>query len=166
MISINSQTFIIDLLNTVDLAIGNFVHSGYQNLVANNQTVITLLMTFYIAWLGYKFMMHTLSLEISVFARHLVLLIILYALLIDWNLFYTFFYNIFTNEPAVITETMINSIGNVNIGGENTATALRAVGIKNEKLINILMENANKICLLTLKPDESKKVVTINSGLV
>jgi hypothetical protein len=44
--------------------------------------------------------------------------------------------------------------------------AERAVGIKNEKLINILMENANKICLLTLKPDESKKVVTINSGLV
>jgi type IV secretion system protein VirB6 len=127
MIIINSQTFVTNLFNTVDLVIGNFVQSGYQNIVANNQNVITMIMTLYIAWLGYKFMMHSLSLEVSVFASDLILLLIVYGLLIDWNLFYTFFYNIFTNEPAAITETMINSMGNVNIGGENTATALNSV---------------------------------------
>jgi type IV secretion system protein VirB6 len=127
MIIIYSQAFVTDLFNTVDLVIGNFVQSGYQNLVANNQNVITMMMTLYIAWLGYKFMMHSLSLDVSVFARHLILLLIMYGLLIEWNLFYTFFYNVFTNEPAAITETMINSMGNVNIGGESTPTALNSV---------------------------------------
>jgi type IV secretion system protein VirB6 len=124
---INNNSFVSDLLNTVDLVISNFVQSGYKNLVANNQNVITMMMTLYIAWLGYRFMMHTLTLEVSALTRHLVLVIIVYALLIDWNLFYTFFYNVFTNEPGIITQTMLNSMRTPNIGGESTTSALNSV---------------------------------------
>ena len=127
MTTINPNTFITDVLQTVDQVIGTFVQTGFTNLVDNNHDLITLLMTFYIIGLGYRFMTHSLGMDLNTIAKHLTILISVYALLTQWSLFYLFFYNIFTNEPGVIIQTMVSSDPNLNLPASNVNEALNAV---------------------------------------
>src|SRR6185312_14538910 len=124
--NISPDTFITDVLKTVDVVIGNFVQTGFTNLVHNNLTVINLAMTLYVIWLGYRFITHTLVIDTGT-VRHVIAIISVYALLTQWNLFYLFFYNIFTNEPGVITRTMVESDPSAGIPGKDTYEALNAV---------------------------------------
>jgi len=124
--NISPDTFITDVLKTVDVVIGNFVQTGFTNLVHNNLTVINLAMTLYVIWLGYRFITHTLVIDTGT-VRHVIAIISVYALLTQWNLFYLFFYNIFTNEPGVITRTMVESDPSAGFPGKDTYEALNAV---------------------------------------
>lgn len=127
--SINTDTFITDSLNTVDTVINHFVHASFTNLVQNNHGVITLCMTLYIVWLGYRFMMHSLPMDLNTVNR-LVLLIIVYALVTQWNLFYTFIYNIFTNEPGEIMKSMSTQDGTAGSGVYKGLNAVYSQGMK------------------------------------
>lgn len=127
VITMTPATFCTDLLNTVDSILNNFVQTGFKNLVQNYQGVLTSLMIFYVGWLGFRMMTRSIQFDIVVFAKHITLLIVVYALLTNWQLFYLFFYNIFTNEPANICQILVNSSGNFNLQGESTAQALNSV---------------------------------------
>jgi type IV secretion system protein VirB6 len=127
--SINTDTFITDAITTVDTVINHFVHASFMNLVQNNHGVITLCMTLYIVWLGYRFMMHSLPMDLNTVNR-LILLIMVYALVTQWNLFYTFIYNIFTNEPGEIMKSMSTQDGASGAGVYNGLNAVYSQGMK------------------------------------
>lgn len=141
MASISSQNIAKDLLTITDQVIGHFVQTGYQQLISNNQTTLTLLMTFYIMLLGYKFATRTLEMDITVVAKHLLLLLVVYALLMRWDLFWLFFYNTFTNEPSYIAKTMVNTQGSMK--GSSVADALNTVLMQGMQATQTILKQAN-----------------------
>ncbi len=110
-------SFITSSLNTVDAVIGNFVQSAYINLVQANSGVITLLFTFYIMMIGYQFLNHHHHFQLSVIIQKMIVMLSVYGLIMNWQLYYLFVYNIFTNEPAHIAKILVNSAGNMQAGG-------------------------------------------------
>lgn len=143
MFTIRTNQFVTDLLQTVDQIIEQFVQTGYQNFVSNNQGTLTIVMTFYIMWLGYRFTVRTLEMDINTVAKHLTLLLIVYGLLTHWHLFWLFFYNIFTNEPSLIIKTMLDANGNITLHGNSTASALNSVFYQGIDAAQTILRQAN-----------------------
>ncbi len=141
-ISISPATFITDVLNTVDLVIGTFVQSGYAHLVRDNVTTITALFVFYIVGLGYRFIHHTLDMDLNTVAKHLTLLLIVYGLLMNWSLYSLFFFNLFTNEPGVIAQSLVDGSGMLP-PGKDAAAALNIVFAKGMNAATVLMHQGN-----------------------
>ena len=106
---ITVDTFFSGTLATVDTVIGQFVQQAYSHFVQANATVITLLFTFHIMLLGYRFLTHTHHLNLSTMMRHLVVMLSVFGLVMRWDLYNLFVYNIFTNEPAYITQMLVGS---------------------------------------------------------
>src|SRR4051812_8232349 len=96
-VEIRPEHLVTDILSTVDKIMELFVKTGYQNFIASYDGVITALMTLYIMGLAYRFTMRTLEMDILTITKHLIALLSIYGLLMSWDLFWLFFYNIFTN---------------------------------------------------------------------
>jgi len=93
-------------MNTVDSVIGNFVHDVYVNLVQANATVITLLFTLYVMMLGYQFISHHHHFQIAEVVKRIILMLSVYALVMNWQLYHLFFYKVFTSEPEHIAKVI------------------------------------------------------------
>lgn len=106
---ITAKTFFSDTLNTVDAVITGYANIAYTNLVQANAGVITLLFTFYIMLLGYRFINHDQNMTMSYVKRHLIIMLIVYGLLMRWHLYDLFVYNIFTNEPTYISQILVGA---------------------------------------------------------
>lgn len=142
-ITITLEKFITDMLTVVDQVISSFVESGFRNLVSSNTTTITLLMTVYVIWIGYRFLSHTSDKDILSITKHLVMLVLVYALLMDWHLFCLFFYDIFTTEPALITKTMLSSnSGHIGFQANSTAEALNTIFAQGIKTTSTIWQHA------------------------
>lgn len=109
MITVN--TFFTDTLNTVDSVIGNYVNIAYTNFVQANTGMITLLFTVYVMFLGYRFLNHDHHFNLQHIMRHMMVMVIVYGLVMNWNLYDLFVYQIFTNEPGNIAKVLVNSAG-------------------------------------------------------
>lgn len=132
------DSFITDALSEVDRVIGSFTHTVFNNLVNNNQTVITLCFTFYIMFLGYKFMTHTLSADIMTITRRIVVMLVVYALIMNLELFDMFLYKIFTQEPTEIAKVIVSGGGAQDVGN-----ALNDVYAHGMKTVKMFMGTAN-----------------------
>lgn len=119
MISVNS--FLSDTLNIVDAVIGNFVNIAYNNFIYANSGLVTLLFTVYIMMLGYRFLKHDHHFNMSQIMRHLIVMLVVYGMVMSWQLYNVFVYNIFTNEPGAISKILVNSTSH---SGMNIAQAL------------------------------------------
>ncbi len=106
MITVSS--FFSGSMNTVDAVIGNFVSQAYTHFIQANMSLITLLFTFYIMLMGYRFLTHRI-LDMGEIIKHLIVMLCVYALVMNWKLYHLFIYNIFTNEPANIAKILIDS---------------------------------------------------------
>jgi type IV secretion system protein VirB6 len=106
MITVSS--FFSGSMNTVDAVIGNFVSQAYTHFIQANMSLITLLFTFYIMFMGYRFLTHRV-LDMGEIIKHLIVILCVYALVMNWKLYHLFIYNIFTNEPANIAKILIDS---------------------------------------------------------
>src|SRR5580704_9246643 len=106
MITVSS--FFSGSMNTVDAVIGNFVSQAYTHFIQANMSLITLLFTFYIMLMGYRFLTHRI-LDMGEIIKHLMVMLCVYALVMNWKLYHLFIYNIFTNEPANIAKILIDS---------------------------------------------------------
>lgn len=113
---ITAKTFFTDTLNTVDAVISNYVNVAYTNLVAANAGVITLLFTFYLILLGYRFLNHDQQVTMDYVKRHVMVMLIVYGLLMSWHLYNMFVYNIFTNEPSHISNILISAAQKTHTG--------------------------------------------------
>lgn len=109
MITVNS--FFTDTLNTVDAVIGNFVSMAYAHFVQANAGLITLLFTVYVMFIGYQFLNHTHHFNLSTLTRHLTVMLCVYGLVMNWQLYDLFIYKIFTIEPGNIAQILVNSAG-------------------------------------------------------
>lgn len=146
---ITAQNFISGTLQTVDAVIGNFVQTGYTNLVQNNMTVITLMFVVYVAFFGYRALTHSISMDIYSVMRHLILMVIIYSLITDWNFFNLFFYNIFTNEPELIAQTMVNG-GTASVQNALDSIFLQGMGVASQYLHNASFHNFGLYICATL----------------
>lgn len=122
---ITPDNFISSTMNTVDAVIGNFVTNTYMHLVQANAGVITLALTLYIMMLGYQFLHHSHHFNMSVVMKHILTMLCVYALVMNWRLYHLFIYNIFTNEPGNIAQIFINSSGSTH--GDSVAKALDGI---------------------------------------
>lgn len=113
---ISVSTFFSDTLSTVDAVIGNFVNIAYNNFIQANASLITLLFTFYVMLLGYRFLNHDHHFNLSYIVKHLIVMLSVYGLVMSWHLYNLFVYNIFTNEPGNIAQVLVNSAGKVQAG--------------------------------------------------
>lgn len=125
MSTLSAQTFITDTLTAVDSVIDQYVQTVYQHLVQQNSGTLILLCTFYILLLGYRFTMHTLSADLNTMSRHLITLLVVYGLIMNWSLYHLFIYNLFTNEPSHIAQMMVHTSNQPP--GETTTQALNQV---------------------------------------
>jgi|SRR5579862_6783033 len=116
-------TFVTDTLNTVDAVIGNFVSTAYLHFVQANAGMITLLFTVYVMFLGYQFLNPSHHFNLGVVMKHLIVMLCVYALVMNWNLYHLFIYKVFTTEPGNIAQILIGS-GEHAQTGETIAQAL------------------------------------------
>ncbi|HSW93619.1 MAG TPA: type IV secretion system protein [Gammaproteobacteria bacterium] len=123
---ITAKTFFSDTLNTVDAVIGNYVNVAYTHLIQANSGVITMLFTFYIMLLGYRFINHDQKVTMDYLVRHITLMLIVYGLLMSWHLYNLFVYNIFTNEPGSISHILIGAAQTIH-PGESIAQVLDGI---------------------------------------
>ena len=123
MITFNS--FFTGSMNTVDAVIVNFVHNAYVHFIQANTNVITLLFTFYVMFLGYQFINHHHHFRIWDVIKKLIVMLCVFGLVMNWHLYHIFVYNIFTNEPANISQVLIGAAGNGH--GSNIANALDGI---------------------------------------
>jgi len=124
MITVDS--FFSGTLNTVDAVIGNFVNTAYQHFIQANAGVITLLFTLYVMLLGYQFLFHGHHFNLSSITRHMVVMLCVYGLVMNWNLYNMLVYKVFTTEPGNIAEILVNAAGKSQ-SGESIAQALDAI---------------------------------------
>ncbi len=118
MITVNS--FVSETLNTVDAVIGNLVHGAYVNFIQANAGMITLMFTVYVMFLGYQFLNHQHHFNMSNVMRHLIIMTCVYGMVMNWQLYQLFVYNIFTNEPGNIAQVLVSSAGHFQTGGSIT----------------------------------------------
>lgn len=124
MIEFNS--FFSGSMNTVDAVIMNFVHNAYVNFIQANAEVITLMFTFYVMLIGYQFISHHHHFQIGDVVKRLILMLSVYGLVMNWQLYHLFVYNIFTNEPANISQILVGAAGDGHVSGD-IATALDGI---------------------------------------
>lgn len=106
---IEFNTFFSQTMNTVDGVITDFVHNAYVHFIQANTNVITLLFTLYIMMLGYQFISHHHHFQIVDVVKRMILMLCVFGLVMNWQLYHLFVYNIFTNEPANIAQVLISS---------------------------------------------------------
>jgi type IV secretion system protein VirB6 len=105
------NNFFSQSMNTVDGVITNFVHNAYVHFIQANTNVITLLFTLYVMVLGYQFISHHHHFQIGDVVKRLMIMLCVFGLVMNWQLYHLFVYNIFTNEPAHISQVLIGAAG-------------------------------------------------------
>ena len=103
---INVSSFFTGTLNTVDAVIGNFVSLAYANLIQANAGIITVLFTFYVMMLGFKFLNHSHHFNLLGIIQHFITMLAVYGLIMDWQLYHLFVYNII---PTKIIFLILNA---------------------------------------------------------
>lgn len=114
---ITANSFISTTLNTVDAVIGDLVHTAYVHFVQANAGVITLLFTVYVMFLGYQFVHHHHHFNMSTVMRQLIVMVCVFGMVMNWQLYQLFVYNIFTNEPGNIASILVSSSSKPVSGG-------------------------------------------------
>src|SRR5262245_30578371 len=107
MITVSS--FFSGTLNTVDAVIGSFVTTAYQHFMQANAGLITLLFTVYVMFLGLRFLYSTQLVSAMLLVKHVVLMLCVYGMVMNWQLYHLFVYNIFTTEPSNIAHILVNA---------------------------------------------------------
>lgn len=110
------EHLITDTLTLVDETTAGYVRQSYDNIGQYINGLITAAATFYIMWYGYQVLCQKVSLEVMAIARHIMLLCIIVALLTQWDFYYRFVYDVFTNEPVAISKALSHSDKSVTDG--------------------------------------------------
>ena len=74
--------------------------------------------TFYVMVLGYQFISHHHHFQIGDVVKRLILMLSVYGLVMNWDLYHLFIYNIFTNEPASISQILIGAATGGHVSGD------------------------------------------------
>lgn len=108
---ISFNNLITDTLKLIDTTTATFVKQAYSNLGGYINGLLMVSATLYIMWFGYQVLYRKVALDVMTIARYLTLLTIIIMLATNWDHYYRFVYNIFTNEPAVISAALSNGKG-------------------------------------------------------
>lgn len=121
------DSFISFLFNQINSVISIFVKNTYQNLISENTGVITAVFTLYVIILGYRYFFdESYSASLSSITRHLFAVLIVYSLILSWDIYNKVLYNVFTNEPEFISVVVINSSAQ-HLPGDSVLQALDSI---------------------------------------
>lgn len=115
------DSFFSGSMKTVDAVITNFVHNAYVHFIQANANVITLLFTLYVMMIGYQFLSHNHHFQINDVIKRVILMLCVFGMVMNWQLYHLFVYNIFTNEPAHISQILIGAAGDGHAAGDIAA---------------------------------------------
>ena len=135
---IGVENFISGTLATVDTVIASFVTHAYQALIQANAQVITMLFTVYIMLIGYRFINHHHHFNLQEIVRHLTVMLIVYGLIMKWEVYHLLVYDVFTNEPAELAKVLINSVGKLH-ADTNIYSAMDAIYLAFNNVSNALL---------------------------
>ncbi len=102
------------LLGTVDCNVQELVHSGYSSLFQPSgafASVLTILMTLYVALIGYQLLLGRSQLNISDFALTAVKLGAVIALATQWGAYQTLVYHFLFYGPQQIADVILHGFG-------------------------------------------------------
>lgn len=116
------NTFFTQTMNTVDAVISDFVQNVYTHLVQANSSIITMLFTLYVILIGYQFISHHHHFQIGEVVKRLILMLCVYGLVMNWQLYHLFIYDIFTNEPAAISQVLVGAARAGHFSGDIAST--------------------------------------------
>lgn len=111
-LAISMSAFITDTLNVVDQVIGDFVEKGWHILVADNQAEILLMCILYVIIVGYRAIRFDEGMDLAALSKHLLVLLLVYVLVSDWEMYHMFLYDIFTNQPNYFINSMARATDN------------------------------------------------------
>lgn len=104
-----ASSFFSGTLNTVDSVIGNYVNTVYVHFMQANSNLITLIFTLYVMFVGLKFLYSSQTMSASYLIKHIIMMLCVYALVMNWQLYQLFVYNIFTTEPANVAQVLVKA---------------------------------------------------------
>jgi|GEM_PF-1588430 len=107
MVNIDSNAFFSSCLQIVDGVIGSFVEKVFTAIVHGHSTEITLCFTLYIVLIGYRFVTHQISSDILTITKQLILMLIVYGLIINYDIYNKLIYNVFTQEPESLAQSIV-----------------------------------------------------------
>lgn len=99
--------FISDTLQLVDKTLQTFVEQAFSHLSGYVNALTILLMTVYIVMIGYRILSHQMQLEVMLLTRQVITLLIIVVLATKWPLYQKFIYQVFTNEPQYIMQSLV-----------------------------------------------------------
>lgn len=111
------SSFFSSSMKTVDAVIADFVHNAYIHFIQANSNVITLLFTLYVMFMGYQFLSHQHHFQINDVIKRIIVMLCVFGMVMNWQLYHLFVYNIFTNEPAHLSQILIGSASEGHASG-------------------------------------------------
>lgn len=120
----STQAF-TSLLDQIDIVANNFTFKGYQALVNAYARDIGLAITLYIAMLGISMMNRWIEMSVPHATRHILKIILVYAVATQWATFSTFVYEVFTNTPNDIASKLVQALGGSYFGTSDPNAALQ-----------------------------------------
>jgi type IV secretion system protein VirB6 len=109
---ITAHTFFSGTLHTVDTIINQFVYLAYAYLAKENTTLITLLLTIYVMGVGCRFLLHEQPIPLRYLTYHLTVVLCVYGLVMNWQLYHLLIYRVFTTEPEHIARVLSHATSN------------------------------------------------------
>jgi type IV secretion system protein VirB6 len=101
------------LLGVVDCNVRDLVHTGYMSLFQPGGAVsglLTLLLTLYVAFIGYRLMLGRSQLRVSDFALNAVKLGVVIALATQWDTYQTVVYDLLFRGPQQLAAMVTNAV--------------------------------------------------------
>lgn len=95
-----------DVLTLVDETTKQYVQETYQALSGYINGLITVVGTLFIMLYGYNVLYKKVPLEGMMMAQKITQLAIVLTLVLSWQTYHQFLYDVFTNEPAEITKVL------------------------------------------------------------
>ena len=93
-----------------DDVIHDIVFKSYTTIVSDYRVTIGLMITLLVVWIGFKFVYGDMAFTVGEAVRKLVVAIIIWGLLTNWDIFALFFYDIFTKGPNELAASLTRSL--------------------------------------------------------
>lgn len=124
-LNVTLENLVSDLYRVTDKIIFEFVYQSYHALVYDNLGLIHTLMVLFVVTVGIRGIQR--GYEASDLVRPVGLMIAVYVTATNWPTFEFFIYDVFTKQPDMIVQTMVDPNGIFRPGQESISVALNKV---------------------------------------
>ena len=106
------------LLNTTDATIDSFVFDAWNQFIVSSENWLTAMMVLFVVTIGFLLLLGRIRISLADLAPRFIKLLFIYVLVIHIPLLITFVFHLFTEVPASIATSLVNTAGSSE-GGIN-----------------------------------------------